>query len=168
MFAAGDIMLSGRNTNAIMVLDGKTHQVKWWRVGPMHGQHDPDFQANGEVTMLDNRTGEPASKNNGFMGGAGGSRIIAIAPENYGYRELYASNGENSFYSAYRGKHQMLDNGNILIAESEAGRVFEATPDGRIAWMIVSKYDDSHVGWLTSATRYPESYAAIGKDCPAK
>lgn len=167
MFAAGDIMLSGRNTNAIIVLDGKTHKVKWWRVGPMHGQHDPDFQANGEITMLDNRTGEPASEKNGFTGGAGGSRIIAIRPETYGYRELYASNEENSFYSAYRGKHQLLDNGNILIAESEAGRAFETTPDGRIAWMIVSKYDDKHVGWLTSATRYPESYAAVGKNCPA-
>lgn len=168
MFAAGDIMLSGRNTNAIIVLDGKTHQVKWWRVGPMHGQHDPDFQPTGEITMLDNRTAAPASKKNNFMGGANGSRIIAIDPATYDYRELYVSDDRNKFYSAYRGKHQMLDNGNILIAESEAGRVFEATPDGDIAWMVVSKYDEKKVGWLTSATRYPESYAAIGKDCAAR
>lgn len=168
MFAAGDIMISGRNTNEIMVLDGKTRKIKWWRVGPMHGQHDPDFQPNGEITMLDNRTAEPASKKNHFMGGASGSRIISINPENYGYRELYASNDRNKFYSAYRGKHQMLENGNILITESEAGRVFETTPGGDIAWMVVSQYDDRNVGWLTSATRYPESYAAIGKDCPAK
>ena len=168
MFAAGDIMLSGRNTNAIIVLDGKTHQVKWWRVGPMHGQHDPDFQPTGEITILDNRTAAPASKKNNFMGGANGSRIIAIDPATYGYRELYASNDRNTFYSPYRGKHQMLDNGNILVTESEAGRVFEATPDGDIAWMVVSKYDEKNVGWLTSATRYPESYAAIGKDCVAK
>ena len=168
MFAAGDIMLSGRNTNEIIVLDGKTHDVKWWRVGPMHGQHDPDFQSNGEITLLDNRTAEIASKKNHFMGGANGSRIIAINPANYGYRELYASDDRNKFYSAYRGKHQMLDNGNILVTESEAGRAFETTPDGEIAWMVVSKYDDKNVGWLTSATRYPESYAAIGKNCPAK
>ena len=63
---------------------------------------------------------------------------------------------------------QILANGDILITESEAGRVFEATPDGRIAWVIVSKYDDKNVGWLTSATRYPESYADIGKTCAAK
>ncbi|MEK7264758.1 MAG: arylsulfotransferase family protein [Pseudomonadota bacterium] len=168
MFAAGDIMLSGRNTNAIIILDGGTHQVKWWRVGPMHGQHDPDFQATGEITLLDNRTAEPASKKNHYLGGANGSRIIAINPANYGYRELYASNETNKFYSAYRGKHQMLENENILIAESEAGRAFEVTPDGDIAWMVVSKYDDKSVGWLTSATRYPESYAAVGKNCPAK
>ncbi|OFX01010.1 MAG: hypothetical protein A3E78_15450 [Alphaproteobacteria bacterium RIFCSPHIGHO2_12_FULL_63_12] len=168
MFAAGDIMLSGRNTNAIIILDGKTHKVKWWRVGPMHGQHDPDFQPNGEITLLDNRTAATASEKNGYMGGANGSRIIAINPSTYDYRELYASNDRNKFYSAYRGKHQMLDNGNILIAESNAGRVFEATPDGDIAWMVVSKYDEKNVGWLTSTTRYPESYAAAFKNCPAK
>lgn len=168
MFAAGDIMLSGRNTNAIIVLDGKTHQVKWWRVGPMHGQHDPDFQPDGEITMLDNRTAGIAAKKNGFMGGGDGSRILAINPSTYDYREIYASNRYNRFYSAYRGKHQMLANGNVLVAESEAGRVFEATPDGRIAWQVVSNYDDNTVGWLTSATRYPENYASIGKNCPAK
>lgn len=168
MFAAGDIMLSLRNTNAVVVLDAETRQLKWWRVGPMHAQHDPDFQPNGEITIFDNRLGAPATKKNGYSGGAGGSRIIAINPLNYGYRALYASNDFNKFYTSYRGKHQLLQNGNILVTESEAGRVFEATPDGRIAWMIVSKYDDKHVGWLTSATRYPESYALIGKDCPAK
>ena len=168
MFAAGDIMISGRNTNEIMVLDGKTRQIKWWRAGPMHGQHDPDFQPNGEITLLDNRTAAPASKKNNFMGGAGGSRIIAIDPATYGYRELYASNARNAFYTDYRGKHQMLDNGNILIAESAAGRAFEATPDGEIAFMVVSKYDDKSAGWLTSAARYPESYAAVGKNCPAQ
>ncbi len=168
MFAAGDIMLSLRNTNAILVVDAKTHRLKWWRVGPMHAQHDPDFQPNGEITIFDNRLGAPATKENDFTGGAGGSRIIAVNPSDYGYRELYASNEFNKFYSSYRGKHQILDNGNILITESEAGRVFEATPDGRIASMIVSKYDDKHVGWLTSATRYPESFSEIGKDCPAK
>lgn len=168
MFKAGDILISGRNTNELMVLDGATHRIKWWRVGPMHGQHDPDFQANGEITVFDNRTAEPASRKNGFTGGAGGSRIIAINPQNYASRTIYQSNDENKFYSSYRGKHQMLPNGSVLITESEGGRAFEATADGRIAWMTVSKYDEKNVGWLTSAMRYPESYASIGDMCPAK
>lgn len=166
MFAAGDIMVSSRNTNAIFVLDGKTHGVKWWRVGPMHGQHDPDFQPNGEITVFDNRTAEISKKSKDFLGGADGSRIIALNPATYDYRVLYESNDYNKFYSAYRGKHQLLANGNILMTESEGGRAFEATPDGHIAWMVVSEFDKKNVGWLTSATRYPESYASIGKNCP--
>ncbi len=165
-FAVGDILISGRNQNVVMVLDGKLHVPKWWRVGPMHGQHDPDFQPNGEITIFDNQTAGEAMASNGYRGGSIGSRIIAINPSEFDFRDLYASNELNAFYSDYRGKHQLLANGDILITESAAGRAFEATPDGRIAWMIVNKYDDKHVGWLTSATRYPESYASIGKNCP--
>ena len=95
-------------------------------------------------------------------------RIIAIDPSTYGYREIYASDARNKFYSAYRGKHQILENGNILITESEAGHAFEATPDGRIAWSLVNKYDDRNVGWLMSATRYPMSYAGVGEKCAGK
>ncbi len=166
--ASGDIMVSARNVSQIWILDGKTHEIKWWRTGPMHGQHDPDFQPNGEITVFDNQTGEPASEKNAFKGGGGGSRIIAINPSNHAYRELYGSDERNTFYSAFRGKHQVLENGGILITESEAGRAFEAAPDGRIAWAYVNRYDDNEVGWLMSATRYPESYADIGKDCPAQ
>lgn len=165
MFEAGDIMVSARNANLILVLDGKTRAVKWWRSGPMHRQHDPDFQPNGEITVFDNRTAGEATPKNLYRGRSKGSRIIAIDPSTYGYRELYASNEHNSFYSEYRGKHQVLDNGNILVTESAAGRVFEATPDGKIAWTILSRYDDRSVGWVMSATRYPASYASIGRDC---
>lgn len=166
MFAAGDIMLSGRNTNLILILDGKTRQVKWWRSGPMHGQHDPDFEPNGEITVYDNRTAGVGAPKNGFKGGAEGSRIIALDPASYAYRELYTSDARNTFYSGFRGKHQQLSNGNILITESEGGRAFEATPDGRIAWMAVSKYDEKDVGWLMSATRYPSSYNVFSRTCP--
>ncbi len=167
MFSAGDIMLSSRNLNQIWVLDGKTHALKWWRTGPMHGQHDPDFQPNGEITLLDNRAGAPPAKKNAYLGNRGGSRIIALDPADYGYKTIYASDARNKFYTPYRGKHQVLANGNILITETDAGRVFEATPGGDIVWELINPYDDKSAGWLMSATRYPESYANIGKTCPA-
>jgi len=165
MFSAGDILLSSRNTNLIMVLDGATHDIKWRRIAPAHGQHDPDFQPNGEISIYDNRVGGDASRKNAFLGTAGGSRIIAVRPDKFGYRTIYESDEHNAFYSKYRGKHQMLENGNVLITESEGGRVFEATPDGKIAWMLVNKYDEKTVGWLMSATRYPQTYSAIGSNC---
>ncbi|MCB2113638.1 MAG: arylsulfotransferase family protein [Parvularculaceae bacterium] len=165
MFSPGDIMLSSRNINLTIVLDGKTRDIKWRRIGPAHGQHDPDFQPNGEISIFDNRIAGEAERGNNFLGNAGGSRIIAIRPDRFGYRTIYESDERNAFYSAYRGKHQMLENGNVLITESEGGRIFEATANGDIAWMLVNKYDENTVGWLMSATRYPVSYASIGAAC---
>jgi len=164
-FSAGDIMLSSRNTNIIMVVDGRTREITWWRNGPMHGQHDPDFDSDGTITVLDNRPSEGETMSDMFNRG-GGSRIIALDPDDFETRAVYASDSHNKFYTAYRGKHQNLENGNVLIAETDGGRAFEAAPDGRIAWMIVNKYDDKDVGWVMSATRYPESYAAAFARCP--
>lgn len=65
-----------------------------------------------------------------------------------------------------RGKHQILDNGDILITETDAGRVFETTPNGEVVWQYVNRYSADEVGWLMTADRYPSAYARIGEDCP--
>jgi Arylsulfotransferase (ASST) len=37
LFEPGDIMLNSRHFNQIWILDGDTHRLKWWQIGPMHG-----------------------------------------------------------------------------------------------------------------------------------
>jgi hypothetical protein len=167
-FAAGDIMLSSRQFNQLWVLDGQSHALKWWQAGPMVGQHDPDFQPDGTITLFDNRPSGDASPENGYRSDLGGSRILALDPQTRAYRTLYASSERDVFYSPYRGKHQMLANGNILITETDAGRAFEVTPQGDIVWSFVNGWDEDEVGWVMSATRYPPDHAAIGRTvCPS-
>jgi hypothetical protein len=160
MFGAGDILISSRNLHQLWVLDGTSHRIKWTYAGPMRGQHDPDFRPDGKITVFDNRgAGEPAVGNR-YLGNLGGSRIIAIDPATGDARVLYASDEANSFYSPFRGKHQVLDNGNILITETDGGRVFEVTAAGRVVWSFTNGWDKDHVGWIMGATRYPDGYAA--------
>ena len=167
-FEAGDMMLSSRHFNQIWILDGKTDALKWWIVGPTVGQHDPDFQPDGSITVFDNRVVGVARPENNYLGDAGGSRIIKIDPQTKTYDVIYASSEKNNFYSAYRGKHQMLDNGNILITETDAGRAFEATPEGDIVWEFINAWDDDEIGWIMSATRHPQSFGDFAsQSCPA-
>jgi len=56
------------------------------------------------------------------------------------------------------GTHQRLINGNILITESVAGRVFEATPDGEVVWEYVLAYDAEDAALIEEAARVPEGY----------
>lgn len=165
--SAGDILLSSRHFNQIWILDGKSHRLKYWQTGPMLGQHDPDFQPDGSITIYDNRPmGEPAPAND-FKGGLGGSRILKIFPHDRTFETVYQSDEKNTFYSPYRGKHQFLANGNILIAETDAGRAFEVTPDGDVVWSFVNFWDDDEVGWITGATRYPPDFASVrDTKCP--
>jgi hypothetical protein len=166
---AGDIMLSSRNLNQIWIIDGKTHTLKWWKTGPMIGQHDPDFQADGKITLFDNRPAGLPSSENHFLGDAGGSRILSIDHQTGAFTTLYTTNENSTFYSPYRGKHQLLPNGNILIAETDAGRAYEVLPNGKVVWSYINAWDEDEVGWILGAHRYPLSYASIGNfDCPTK
>jgi hypothetical protein len=150
------------------VLDGRSHALKWWQAGPMVGQHDPDFQPDGTITLFDNRPAGGATPENGYQSDLGGSRILELDPQTRAYRTLYASSERDVFYSPYRGKHQMLANGNILITETDAGRAFEVTPQGDTVWSFVNGWDEDEVGWVMSATRYPPDHAAIGRTvCPS-
>jgi len=167
MFEAGDLLLSSRHFNQLWVVSPRESRIKWTFSGPMIGQHDPDFQPDGTITVFDNRTGGTAKPINDYLGNKGGSRILAIDPASNEHRVLYQSDARNTFYTPYRGKHQILDNGNILITETDAGRVFEVTTQGDVVWSFVNGYDEERVGWVMSATRYPESYAAIADTkCP--
>lgn len=166
-FEAGDILLNPRNLNQTWVLDGETYQLKWWQTGPMHRSHDPDFQPDGTITVLDNRSGGPPTAANDFLGRMGGSRILSIDPERREHTVLYTSNENSSFYTALRGKHQVLENGNILITETDAGRVFEVTPDGTMVWAYVNQWDEDEVAWISGGTRYPDHFRTIGnRACP--
>ncbi|MEZ5914408.1 MAG: arylsulfotransferase family protein [Parvularculaceae bacterium] len=164
-FSAGDILVSARRQNMVFVIDRADRKVKWVRIGATQYQHDPDFQPDGSITVFDNRGSAPASRSNGWKGESGGSRIIAVRPGVFDYKVVYQSDFRNTFYSSRRGKHQRLENGNLLITETDAGRVFEATPSGDIVWRYVNRHDDANVGWVMSATRFPSDYVSIEPSC---
>jgi hypothetical protein len=46
----------------------------------------------------------------------------------------YGGTADQPLDSAIRSSQERLPNGNTLITESNAGRIVEVTPDGRIAW----------------------------------
>lgn len=161
MFRAGDLLVSSRNLSQLWVIDRQTKTIKWWFAGPNLSQHDPDFRADGTIAMFDNRPSGDPSPANDFVGTLGGSRILVIDPATGKSRAVYRGDAQNTFYSPYRGKQELEPNGNMLIAETDAGRAFEVTPDGTVVWDYVNGWDETRVGWVMGAARYPESYAAI-------
>lgn len=153
LFEAGDIMLSLRNLNLVMVIDPATEAVRWTQTGPWIRQHDPDFLPDGRIMVFDNRRDESGRQV------FGGSRILAIDPATREIQTLYEGSEEAPFFSNVKGKQQLLANGDVLITEAEGGRAFEVTPDGRIVWSYISRFDDDHVSKISDAERYSENYA---------
>jgi hypothetical protein len=155
-FAAGDLLISIRRLNTIMVFNPLTERVKWHQTGPWIAQHDPDFQQNGRITVFNNNDdGTPAGSV------FGGSTVIEIDPVTDNAKTLYGGSLTQRMYSNIRGKHQKLANGNLLITESEAGRLLEVDGNGEIVWEYVNRYDDKDVAIIFGATRYPEDYFTV-------
>ena len=152
MFAAGDLLVSLRNLNLVMVLDPDSEQIKWSMVGPFMRQHDPDFQPDGRITLFDNRPDRSAGTTRG------GSRILAIDPATRHVEVVYGGRPEQFFYSKRMGEQQRLPNGNYLITPTEAGYVFEVNPAGDVVWSYVNRFDEQSVAWLEGATRYPANF----------
>lgn len=120
-FAAGDLLISVRSLNLVMVVDPRTLKIKWHTNDYTLRQHDADWEANGKISVFDNQNGRKAS------------RIVEFDPAAGGY-SVHVDGARYNFYSRIRGKQQALPGGGILITSSQQGRVFELDPQGRVAF----------------------------------
>jgi hypothetical protein len=150
--AAGDLLISIRQMHMLAILDRVTGRIKWRHAGPWVRQHDPDITDRGTIEVFDN--GLPELN----LDGPRGSSLIALDPATRETETLYPHPGQYGFHTAIMGTHQRLSNGNRLITESLAGRVFEIDPRGDIVWELVQAYDDARAALIPSAIRYDRDY----------
>lgn len=149
-FEAGDLLLSLRNLDLVLVLDPDSRTVKWHESRHWIRQHDPDFMGNGWIGVFDNNVD---GTDRGTM--LGGSRIVAIQPRTDSVRVLFPKVHSDELYTSYGGKWSHLRDGNIFLVESEAARILEVSPDGRTVWEWVnSPYNEATVPEILDAKHY--------------
>jgi hypothetical protein len=152
LFQAGDLLVSLRHLDMVLVVDPKSRRVKWYSADFQILQHDPDFIGDGWIAIFDNR--QDGTRRGTMLGG---SRIIALQPGTDSLKVLFPTSLSDSFYTNHRGEFQLLNNGNLLLIEEDTGRVLEAAPDGRTVWeWIVEPVEHSGrrmIPGVTSATR---------------
>jgi hypothetical protein len=163
MFKAGDLLVSLRNLQTLVVLDGAARRVKWSMTGPIYGQHDPDFSPDGRILVFDNRiTGARPER--------GQSGVAAIDPATHAISWLFRGSEAEPFYTPVAGKVQHLPNGNVLALSPQDGVIVEVAPDGRgesrIVWQYVNLVAPGMVGMLFDVARVPKIEAPwVGAAC---
>ena len=154
VFSHGDIMLSIRNINSVVVIDPDTLRIKHMATGMFLRQHDPDFTSGNTYTLFDNRNLGPKPGKFELR-----SRILEITAHPAGgveqVREVFRGQTSPSFYSRTKGRHQILPNGNALIVVSDEGRVLELAPDGALVWEYRNAIGGGYRGLVTEAQRLP-------------
>ncbi len=136
----GDVLVSLRHMNLVVVIDRRTHRRVWsWGGDHLTRQHDATLTPEGKLVLFDNRTRDQ------------GSRALVIDPRTKKIeREIGGSSavGPLAFFSMGRGLAQALPGGNIMVVVSNEGRAFEVTPEGEVAWEFWSP-------WIRHRTRLP-------------
>jgi len=151
IFEPGDLLLSMRNINTILVVDPVEFRVKFQSTGQVLRQHDPDFAPGDKILVFDNRNLDPL-----VTGDESYSRIVELDALTGKSRVAVRGQGDGRFYSHTLGRMQLLDNGNFMIASSREGRALEIGPDGRLLWQYFNNIGDGFAGILPEAHVLPQ------------
>jgi hypothetical protein len=163
-FSAGDLMLSIREMNMIMVVDPDQGEVKWWQIGPWLRQHDPEFRPGGKIVVFNNNvymTAFDNDKDKTPLFYPIGSNIMEVDPESNKAEVIYGGEAGQEMLTVVRGKVELTDGGGLLITEFEGGRVFETDAGGTIVWEYINRYNEEEVAEITEARVYPVSYFTV-------
>lgn len=149
VFVPGDIMISLRNINTVMVFDRKWN-LKYSVTDEFVRQHDPDFIDGNLISIFDNHnTTRRESGSTPF------SRILIKDASNGQTTVAFEGTEEKPFFTGIMGKHQWLDNGNLLLSESRYGRALEISPAGEQVWELYNVVEPGWLGIMEEVERLP-------------
>jgi hypothetical protein len=152
-FRPGNVMLSYRHLNTVVVIDKATWRIVW-RIGPNDsrtiGQHNVQLIARGLAGA-----GRLLAFDNGGSGGYPAkfrdfSRVVEIDPLSNSVQWTYSAQQSGflnwTFFSSIVSSAQRLLNGHTLITEGTKGRIFEITATGNIVWEYMNPFSDVTMG----------------------
>lgn len=168
-FEAGDLMLSLREQNMVVVVDPDDWRVKWYQVGPWRRQHDPEFMPDGTITVFNNNMYHIALTEDEISSPdlPRISEIVRMDPQSREWSTAWGNLPGEEMLTVIRGKQEPREDGGFLITEFEAGRAFETDGAGRIVWEYINRYDDTQVAEITEARSWPAGYFTVPDwSCP--
>ena len=131
----GDLFLSLRNMSTILLYRPSTGRVLWSRTGPWSFQHDVTVLDDHRVIVFDNnwrfafREGQVDGLNRvalyDFASGA------VTFPNAAGMRR-------NAIRTRAQGRATPMPNGDMMIEETDRGRLMRMAPDGTLRWRYIA------------------------------
>jgi hypothetical protein len=152
-FTPGNIMVSYRQLNTIIIIDRQSGQIVW-KLGPNDnktiGQHHAHMIEQGRPGA-----GNIIAFDNGLTAGYPPvsrpfSQVVEINPITraivWRYNASYSGFAVWDFYSPIISGAQRLENGNTMITEGTKGRLIEVTTDGELVWEYYNPFYESSTG----------------------
>jgi hypothetical protein len=148
---AGDLLVSMRTTNSLAIVSRRSKRVVWARRGIFKRQHAATITADGSILLFDN-----VGSNR-----RGTSRVLRLAfPDAEAVEKLERLGESMTFFTRLLGAVSQLPNGNLLIVESEGGRLFEVSSDRTLVWEYLSPHRGGSSGELMAVLAHAERVPA--------
>lgn len=153
VFRHGDVLISLRNINTVIVFSPTTLKVRFISTGQVTRQHDPDFIDGNTISVFDNNHVSSDIS-------TGKSKIVLLNAKEQSVDVYFEGSANIPFYTNIMGKHQWLSNGELMIVESMKGQAFQLTKDLEVSWKYLNKIDDDSklVGIMEGAERINDEF----------
>tara|TARA_B100000767_G_scaffold227782_1_gene217878 strand:+ start:582 stop:1952 length:1371 start_codon:yes stop_codon:yes gene_type:complete len=143
----GDVFLSLRHQSMVLLYRPFTNKIIWKGVGPLFHQHDVDILDKHRVSIFNNNSKD-------FIGGdsVDGHNEVVI----YDFKtKKYSSYLSESLFkfdvrTVTNGRSEILENGDLIIEETNFGRTMYINTDGTLRWSHVNRAGNGNVygvGW---------------------
>jgi hypothetical protein len=144
---AGDLFLSFRNFSGLMLFRPDTGRVLWFRQGLTTAQHDVQILDDSRISVFDNnvRLGWPQTA----VVGSNRIMIYDFTSHEISY-PFDAVLAKQRVATAAQGRQIILANGDIVIEETDNGRILRLAPDGTVRWRYISARENgsrTKLGW---------------------
>jgi hypothetical protein len=140
IYKKGNILVSILTLSTIAIINPTLEDIIWIG-GPrlwMDGQHNTTLLDNGNMLTFDNH----------YQGKKNQSRVLEFNPFS---KKVLWEYTEKKFYTDTHGSQQRLANGNTLIIETNQGRAFEVTSEGKIVWEFFNPHTTGEKNDLIAA-----------------
>jgi arylsulfotransferase ASST len=127
---AGDLLISLRNINTVLIFSPRTRTIKWIDTGHYTEQHSPRFLPDASLVVFDNKGGDPRF---------GGARIVRQTLDEGDFSVVAPREGVpvgDQFTSNYAGNIAVAPDGErLLVALTSLGEIVEIdVASGKPLW----------------------------------
>lgn len=157
-FNAGDLLVSSRWLNLLMILDPKSLEISWFSHGYTQMQHDPDFIGDNKIVVFNNQfSGNKVSLRDK-------SNFLAISEHDFStnkWQQTYNAEKEGG-YTRFGGSLDVGRSGDIVIAITLQGRYLELSPEKQPIFELINFKDEESVFWVKHAEYLtPQQYETV-------
>lgn len=141
-----DLLVSSRHLSTIFIYRPSTGKIIWYKQGSWLNQHSTRFLGSNSISMFDNNIYAVEPIDDPFLTPGDSNQFIVYDLKSK--RELFPHRDQISkaaLRTVTGGYLRVLDDGSVVMLESEKGRIVRVGASG-IIWSRINSYDDTRIG----------------------